>query len=148
MILISYWDLAALSVLVFLLGIFLWLSGFSQVKNLWIGTVRMVAQLLFMGVWLSYVFYADNPIWIALVAVVMLTAAGYEITKRQQYRFRKLNGLLVGFMALSMTSLVLLVGVLTIIIQPQPWYEPQYAIPLLGMLLLSLIHISEPTRPR
>ncbi len=135
MILISYWDLAILSVLVFLLGIFLWLSGFSQVKQLWWGAVRMIVQLLFMGVWLSYVFYADNPIWIALVGMVMLSAAGYEITKRQQYRFKKLNGLLVGFMALSMTSLVLLVAVLTIVIQPQPWYEPQYAIPLLGMLL-------------
>ncbi len=135
MILISYWDLATLSILVFLLGIFLWLSGFSRVKGLWFGTIRMIVQLLFMGVWLSYVFNADNPIWIVLVGIVMLTAAGYEITKRQQYRFKKLNGYLVGFLALSMTSLVLLVGVLTLIIQPEPWYEPQYAIPLLGMLL-------------
>lgn len=135
MILISYWDLASLSVLVFLLGIFLWLNGFNKVKQLWIAAARMVVQLLFMGVWLSYVFYADNPIWIILVGLVMLTAAGYEISKRQQYRFKKLNGWLVGFLALSMTTLVLLVAVLTIVIQPTPWYEPQYAIPLLGMLL-------------
>ena len=135
MILISYWDLATMSVLVLLLGVFLWLSGFSQVKQLWWGTARMIVQLLFMGVWLSYVFHADNPLWVVLVGMVMLAAAGYEISKRQQYRFKKWSGLLVGFLALSMTSLVLLVGVLTLIIQPQPWYEPQYAIPLLGMLL-------------
>jgi len=135
MILISYWDLASLSILVFLLGVFLWLNGFSKVKQLWIATGRMVVQLLFMGVWLSYVFYADNPIWIILVGLIMLTAAGYEISKRQQYRFKKLNGWLVGFLALSMTSLVLLILTLTVIIQPTPWYEPQYAITLLGMLL-------------
>jgi len=135
MILISYWDLAALSILVLLLGVFLWLSGFNKVKTLWVATTRMVVQLLFMGVWLSYVFNADNPLWIVLVGVIMLTAAGYEITKRQQYRFKTLNGLLIGFLALSMTSLVLLIGVLTLVIQPTPWYEPQYAIPLLGMLL-------------
>lgn len=135
MILITYWDLASLSVLVFLLGVFLWLNGFNKVKQLWIATARMVVQLLFMGVWLSYVFYADNPIWIVLVGLVMLTAAGYEISKRQQYRFKKLNGWLLGFLALSMTSLVLLIGTLTLIVQPTPWYEPQYAIPLLGMLL-------------
>lgn len=135
MILITYWDLAILSILVLLLGLFLWLSGFSKVKQLWIATARMVVQLSFMGVWLTYVFNADNPLWIVLVGVIMLTAAGYEITKRQQYRFKKINGLLVGFLALSMTSLVLLIGVLTLIIQPTPWYEPQYAIPLLGMLL-------------
>jgi len=135
MILISYWDLAILSILVLLLGLFLWLSGFNKVKTLWIAATRMVVQLLFMGVWLTYVFNADNPLWIVLVGVIMLTAAGYEITKRQQYRFQKLNGLLIGFLALSMTSLVLLMGVLTFVIQPSPWYEPQYAIPLLGMLL-------------
>ncbi|WP_029408374.1 iron export ABC transporter permease subunit FetB [Thiomicrorhabdus sp. Milos-T2] len=135
MILISYWDLASLSILVFLLGVFLWLNGFSKVKQLWLATARMVVQLLFMGVWLSYVFYADNPIWIILVGLIMLTAAGYEISKRQQYRFKKLNGWLFGFLALSMTSLVLLMITLTVIIQPTPWYEPQYAITLLGMLL-------------
>lgn len=135
MILISYWDLAALSILVFLLGIFFWLNGFTEVRKLWWASLRMVVQLLFMGVWLSYVFYADNPVWIALVGLIMLSAAGYEITKRQKYRFKKLHSFLLGFVALSLTALVLLVGVLTLIIQPEPWYEPQYAIPLLGMLL-------------
>lgn len=135
MILISYWDLAGLSVLVFLLGVFLWLNGFGRVGQLWWSTVRMVVQLLFMGVWLTYVFTADNPLWIALVGAVMLLAAGYEITKRQQYRFKKMRGFLIGFLALSVTSLVLLLGVLILVIQPTPWYEPQYAIPLLGMLL-------------
>lgn len=135
MILLSYWDLVALSSLVFLLGVVLWINGFNRVPQLWWSNVRMVAQLLFMGVWLSYVFYAENPIWIILVSVIMLSAAGYEITKRQQYRFKKLSGLLIGFMAVSMTSLILLLGILTLIVQPTPWYEPQYAIPLLGMLL-------------
>jgi len=135
MILISYWDLATLSFLVFLLGVILWLNGFSQVKQLWWATLRMVVQLLFMGVWLSWVFYSENPLWIVLVGVVMLSAAGYEITKRQQYRFKRLHGLLIGFLSLSFTALLLLIGVLTLIIQPDPWYQPQYAIPLLGMLL-------------
>ena len=65
----------------------------------------------------------------------MLSAAGYEISKRQQYRFKKLSGLLIGLTAVSLTSLVLLIGVLTLLIEPKPWYDPQYAIPLLGMLL-------------
>lgn len=135
MISITYWDLVMLSTLVVLLGVFLWLSGFSRVKTFWWSNIRMFVQLLFMGFWLSYVFNADNPLWIVLVGFIMLVAAGYEITKRQQYRFKKLNGFLVGFLGLSMTSLVLLLGVLTLVIQPTPWYEPQYVIPLLGMLL-------------
>lgn len=95
----------------------------------------MVVQLLFMGVWLTYVFTSESPLLIVLVSLVMLAAAGYEITKRQQYRFKKWHALMIGFLSISVTSLVLLLGVLTLTIQPQPWYQAQYAIPLLGMLL-------------
>lgn len=135
MIAISYWDLLTLSGLVVLLGVVLWLNGFSQVKQLWWASARMIVQLLFMGVWLSWVFYAQNRLWVVLVGVVMLSAAGYEIAKRQQYRFARYHSLWIGLLSLSLTSLVLLVGVLVLVIQPEPWYQPQYAIPLLGMLL-------------
>ena len=135
MILISYWDLAMLSVLVVLMGAVLALSGFSQVRQYYWANVRTVAQLSFMGVWLSWVFNSDNPLWVALVGLIMLLAAGYEISKRQQYRFKKLSSILIGLLSLSITALVLLILVLTLLIQPDPWYQPQYAIPLLGMLL-------------
>lgn len=135
MIAISYTDLAALSSLVLLLGVLLWLNGFSHVKQLWWATTRMIVQLLFMGVWLSWVFYADNPIWIVLIGLIMLIAAGYEIAKRQQYRFKRAYSFLIGLLSLSMVALCLLIGVLVFIIEPTPWYQPQYLIPLLGMLL-------------
>ena len=135
MILISYWDLATLSILVVLMGLALWQQGFSHVKQFYWASIRTVAQLSFMGVWLSWVFYADNPVWVFLVGAIMLIAAGYEISKRQQYRFRRWQSLLVGLLSLSVTALVLLIFTLAIVIQPDPWYQPQYAIPLLGMLL-------------
>ncbi len=135
MITISYWDLLALSSLVVLLGSILWLNGFNKVKDLWWATLRMVVQLLFMGIWLSWIFNADNPIWVVFISFIMLCAAGYEISKRQQYRFKKMHSLFIGLLSLSFISLILLVGVLVFIIQPEPWYQPQYLIPLLGMLL-------------
>lgn len=60
MIFISYWDLVALSSLVVLLGVVLWLNGFKRVPSLYWSTTRMVAQLLFMGIWLTYVFTSEN----------------------------------------------------------------------------------------
>ncbi len=135
MITISYWDLLTLSSLVFLLGGALWLNGFSKVGGLYWATLRMVVQLLFMGVWLSWVFHSDNPIWVILIGFVMLVAGGYEISKRQQYRFKKMHSFLIGLLSLSFISLILLIGVLVFIIQPDPWHQPQYLIPLLGMLL-------------
>jgi len=135
MISLSYQDLVFLAGLVFLLGIALLLNGFSQTKQLWIATVRMVVQLFFMGVWLSWVFVADQFIWVALVGLVMLAFAGYEIVKRQTYLFDKYASYWIGLLSLSMTALVVTVMVLRVVIEPQPWWEPQYAIPLLGMVL-------------
>lgn len=135
MILISYWDLATLSILVVLMGLALWQQGFTHVRQFYWANIRTVAQLSFMGIWLSWVFHADNPLWVILVGAIMLLAGGYEISKRQQYRFRKAQSWLIGLISLSLTALVLLVFTLTVVIQPEPWYQPQYAITLLGMLL-------------
>ena len=135
MILLSYQDLAFLASLVFLLGIVLLLNGFSQTKQLWIATVRMIVQLLLMGLWLSWVFVANQFIWVALVGAIMLAFAGYEIVKRQSYLFEKYATYWIGLLSLSLTALVVTVMVLIVVISPTPWWEPQYAIPLLGMVL-------------
>ncbi|NPA71685.1 MAG: iron export ABC transporter permease subunit FetB [Gammaproteobacteria bacterium] len=135
MISISILDLTTLSTLVFIMGGLLWINGFRHVKQFWLANLRMVVQLLFMGIWLSWLFYSDNVLWVVLVGGIMLIAAGYEISKRQQYRFQKMQSFWIGLLALSFTALVLLVSVLVFIVQPDPWYQPQYFIPLLGMLL-------------
>lgn len=135
MISLTYLDLVTLSGLVVLMGIILALNGFTHVKQYWWANIRMVVQLLFMGVWLSWVFYAENWIWVALVGLIMLLAAGYEIAKRQIYTFKGGHSILIGLFSISLTALTVLIAVLVLVIQPDPWYQAQYAIPLLGMLL-------------
>lgn len=135
MISLSYWDLGSLAVMVILLGLLLIFHGFEQTKNLWLASARMAIQLLLMGVWLSWVFNSGSPWLVGLVAAIMLLFAGYEVVKRQTYRFEKRGSFWVGLMSLSLTALVITVMALTMIVEPQPWYEPQYAIPLLGMIL-------------
>jgi putative ABC transport system permease protein len=135
MITLSYLDLAFLALWVLVLGVVLLLNGFSQTKQLWVATLRMVAQLLLMGVWLTWVFNANQFIWVALVGLVMLAFAGYEIVKRQTYVFAKHGSYVIGLLSLSLTALLVTAMVLVLVVQPTPWWEPQYAIPLLGMVL-------------
>lgn len=135
MISLSYWDLGSLAVMVVLLGLLLTFHGFEQTKGLWLASARMTVQLLLMGVWLSWVFNSGHPILVGLVAAIMLLFAGYEIAKRQSYGFDKHGSFWIGLMSLSLTALVMTVMALVMIVQPTPWYEPQYAIPLLGMIL-------------
>lgn len=65
----------------------------------------------------------------------MLLAAGYEVRARQE---RLLSGPWaygIGISSMFVSSLLLAVLALMIILRPEPWYAPQYSIPLLGMLL-------------
>ncbi|MDY6974130.1 MAG: ABC transporter permease, partial [Thermodesulfobacteriota bacterium] len=66
---------------------------------------------------------------------VMLLAAGREVWGRQQRRFSGWWGFGVGALSMFISSFSMTVLSLIAIIGGEPWYEPQYAIPLLGMLL-------------
>jgi putative ABC transport system permease protein len=65
----------------------------------------------------------------------MLLFAGREVMARQQRRFTGWWGYGLGTVAMFVSSFAVTVLALVAIIQPVPWYRPQYAIPLLGMLL-------------
>ncbi|WP_294947017.1 iron export ABC transporter permease subunit FetB [Sulfurivirga sp.] len=135
MIVLQWTDLAFLSVWFLLAAGWLALEGFGQTRTLLINGVRMGLQLALMGVWLSWVFAQGTFFWVALVWGIMLLMAGYEVHKRQQHPLRRGGSLLIGLIALSMTALVLTVLTLVTVVEPRPWYAPQYAIPLLGMVL-------------
>lgn len=104
-------------------------------RQLLISGVRMVLQLALVGLVLETLFDNGRLHWIALMAAVMLTVAGYEVFARQRRAFRGLGGYLIGTGALFLSSFGISVLALVILIQAEPWYQPQYAIPLLGMLL-------------
>jgi putative ABC transport system permease protein len=54
---------------------------------------------------------------------------------RQERRFRGWWGYAVGTFSMFVSSFVVTIFALTVILGDDPWYTPQYAIPLLGMLL-------------
>jgi len=65
----------------------------------------------------------------------MFLVAGYEVNARQHRPFSGLWGYGLGTVSMFISSFTLLLLVLLVLVQPEPWYEPQYSIPLLGMLL-------------
>ena len=105
------------------------------VRSLILAAVRTTVQLLLIGLVLKALFSHVNIGWMALVATVMLLAAGREVTARQKRRFIGWWGYGMGAMSMFISSFSITVLALGVIIQVKPWYAPQYAIPLLGMLL-------------
>jgi len=96
---------------------------------------RTTVQLLLIGLVLRTLFAHVNLGWITLMALVMLGVAGREVMQRQRRRFSGWFGFGAGTLSMSVSSFSITVLALTVIIDIRPWYEPQYAVPLLGMML-------------
>jgi putative ABC transport system permease protein len=92
-------------------------------------------QLLLIGLVLKTLFAQVNLLWVAALSIFMLLIAGREVMARQQRRFGGLWGYGLGTLSMFVSSFTLTVYALIVIVGTDPWYTPQYAIPLLGMML-------------
>ncbi len=130
---ISNWQLGLAALLIVInLGLSLWLR-LGLTKTLVIAGLRMVTQLLLLGFILEYIFALNTPLPILAIGIVMAGFAGIAAVRRTRRRFIGIywNGLLAVFASSFVVTGVALGG----IIQVHPWYEAQYSIPLLGMVL-------------
>lgn len=135
MITLDTLDLGLAAGLVIILAAISWRLHLGLHKSLLISATRTVVQLLLIGLVLNTLFDNVNLLWISLMAMVMLLAAGREVMARQQRRFTGLWGFGVGTSAMFVSSFAITVLALLTMVGTDPWYTPQYAIPLLGMLL-------------
>lgn len=105
----------------------------SLEQRLAIATVRMVVQLLLVGYILQWVFALDNPLWVLLLALLMTAIAGRAAVNRTRRRFPRVYW--NSFLSILGSGFVVTGLTVAGIIQVEPWYDPQYLIPLLGMIL-------------
>ena len=107
--------------------------GLGLARSLAVATVRMVVQLLLVGLVLEWLFRVEDPILIVAVGCVMAAVAGRAAVSRSGRRFPGAywDGFVSVFGAAFFVTAVVLGGVLQI----EPWYAPQYVIPMLGMVL-------------
>ena len=135
LVLLTPLDLTIAAALVLLLALLSWRLHLGVERRLLVAAVRSTVQLLLVGMVLKTLFAQSNPWLIGLMALVMLSAAGIEVLQRQKRRFRGPWGYGIGAFSMFISSFSVLVLTLTAVIGVAPWYQPQYLIPLLGMLL-------------
>ena len=128
-------DLAIAAGLVVLLAALTWRLRLGMSGRVLIAGTRTVVQLLLLGMVLKYLFETRHLALISLIAIVMLAIAGREVMARQQRPFKGVWGYGLGTMSMFVSSFAITVFALNFIVGPEPWYLPQYAIPLLGMML-------------
>lgn len=102
-------------------------------QRLAIASARTVVQLLLIGYVLHWVFARDDwRVVVLLMAVMTLIAGGSAIGRvERRYRGIRLDSIVSVWASSWIVTGIALWG----IVQPAPWYKPQYAIPLLGMIL-------------
>jgi putative ABC transport system permease protein len=131
---LSALDLAIAGTLVLLNGALSVVLGLGIARSLIVAGVRMVVQLLLVGLVLRTVFHLGSPWLVAGVLAAMLGSAAWETMARQQRRFTGHWGYSLG--AGTITIATLPVTALAIaILRPDPWFAPQFAVPMFGIVL-------------
>ena len=132
---LSYWDVVLAAVFLVINGcLSLWLDLRLE-RQLVIASVRMVVQLLLIGIILKWVFAVSSPLVTGAMAAIMAVFAAREIWARQERRLTGVWGFGVGGGAMMFAGVVVTVLALTTQVQPDPWWSPRFALPLFGMIL-------------
>ncbi len=135
---VSWFDLSlALGLILIAVSISRW-QKLGLAKDLIVGAIRTVVQLVLVGYVLVYIFAVDR--WYITVAIlaVMLIAAVLAATGRQEKPSRKLQWI-TGLAMLTGSGLTL-VYVSTLVVKVEPWHNPRYLIPLFGMIVGSAMN--------
>lgn len=137
---ISYLNLAIGLLLLLIPAFFIWRYETGLLRSICVGAVRMVVQMLFIGVYLRYLFQWDNPFVNTLWVLIMVFIATETALSRTGVRRGVLMlPLIVGFIASS-----LLVGFyfLGIVLRLDNVFSAQYFIPILGILLGNMLSVN------
>ncbi len=132
---VDFLDLAIAAVLVVINGALSLALQLGVLRELTIATVRMFVQLALVGLVLTTLFELVSPLWTGLAALAMVGFAGYEILARQERTVTGWWSYGLGTGAILFAALLMTVFALTTQLQPDPWYHPRYALPILGMIL-------------
>ena len=131
---LQLWQIGAAYVFIALLLVIVRKRGIGREREILIASIRMTLQLVLVGYVLVYIFENTNPLMTILAIAVMEAFAIDNIFKMTQ---EKLTGRLKNIIAFSMVTgtLTSIFYFLFVVIRIYPWFNPQYFIPIAGMII-------------
>jgi putative ABC transport system permease protein len=128
-------DLIDLVMAVGLIAIAIGLSAWEKLGlelNLALAAGRTILQLIVLGYVLDFIFALDNLGAVFGILAIMLTITAIVARNRISQKIPYVLPLVWG--AIFLSTAVTLLYTNFLIIQPDRWYEPQYVIPLAGIV--------------
>jgi putative ABC transport system permease protein len=130
---LSVWQIGLALLLVGVVVVISARQALGLERDLVIGAIRTVVQLYLVGLVLAAVFSAARWYWVVLILVVMTAVATQAAVSRLGKPLP--GGYWIAATALTVSTAATLAYVIGIVVQARPWYEPQYIIPIAGMIL-------------
>jgi len=130
---IGPWQLAIAATLVVAAGAVSLVLRLGVERRLGVAAIRTVIQLGLLGLVLERVFALRNPLLVVGLLILMTAFAAREAVTRTAHRYRGI--LLDAWLTMAVSCFGVGSIVTNLVVGVEPWYEPQYVIPLLGMIL-------------
>ena len=130
---ISLWQLALGLVFILAVGVISLLEGLKLERDLAIGTVRTFVQLFALGYVLKLVFRL-NTVWLVLAVFAVMIVFG-AITIRGRVREKQIAFFWPILLSMAISYSIISILVVGVIVGARPWWQPQYFIPIAGMVV-------------
>ena len=135
---LTWWDIGYAVLLMLIPMVVSWQARLGIARDILLGSVRTFIQLTAVGYILSYIFRVRQWYWVLIMLTIMVVIASYSGMRRQRTKLPHLFWIIAASIWLGATvSLVVLV---TVILRMEVWYEPQYLIPIAGMMIASAMN--------
>ena len=108
--------------------------GIKREKEIIVSSVRMTLQLILVGYLLVYIFDNPNPFVTMGIIALMEVFAIYTVFKKFKNQLSKALKQVIAA-SMLMGTLSCLVYFLLVVVRISPWYDPQYFIPIAGMIV-------------
>lgn len=131
---LGLWQMLSVYLILLFVMIMVRLRGIPREKEILIASVRMTVQLILTGFILVYVLDNPSPVYTLLILAAMEAFAIYNVIKRSK---KKLSKKLKRVIAISIFTgtVSCIIYFLFIVVRITPWFNPQYFIPISGMLI-------------
>jgi putative ABC transport system permease protein len=120
--------------------IFILMAGITSIchalkleRDLLVGTVRTFGQLFLLGYILKFIFNLDNALLVLGVFCFMIFFAAWEI--RSRVKEKQVSFFWPLLVSMSFSYVVVSYMVTAVLVDVEPWWKPQYFIPLGGMVI-------------
>lgn len=137
---LSALDLAIAASLIVFDAILSLAFGLRLHRQLLVAALRMVVQLLLVGLLLRWLFASASAALTLAAIGLMMAATVREVAVRPRQRLRRWGNARIAAVVVSVASTSTVLLALLTAIRPTPWHDARYAIPLMGIVLGSVLN--------